>query len=115
MWYCDRRLGGIERWSLGKPKDYDMRINDLIEKCVCFLCHKEFIKGDPTYVALGTAFFVVLGNYEDKFSGSLYFVTAKHLVDEPRAEEGLFARINSRDGKVVVVPVPMPDRWVKAD
>ena len=38
--YVDRRLGGVDRWSLGKPADYDMRVTDHILNTVCFLAVK---------------------------------------------------------------------------
>jgi len=103
MAYCDRRLYGVERWSMEPPEGANLWIPPDMAKAVCFLCVQR--KGEWRYV--GTAFFV---SHQEKGFPDLrwdYLVTAKHCVTKAFSEFGnLSCRLNVIGGGVKFVSLP---------
>jgi len=103
--YCDTRLGGTKKWSLGLPKGVDMRVPDEVLLSVCFLCTKN-VKGE--YAAVGTGFFVNVKseNYPD--NRFIHLVTAKHLIEKSQelGLEDLHARTNKKPSGVDYIKIP---------
>jgi hypothetical protein len=108
--YTDGRMGGVKRYYFGpKPKDFHMRVSSELKNSVCFLCGKE---DDGSYNVRGTGFFVsVPDELEPKDVWYIYLVTAKHIVDQAKADgyPNFHLRINRRDGGVDFVEEP--DIW----
>jgi hypothetical protein len=102
--YCDRRLGGLERWYLSRPQDY-MVIPDEIRKCVCFV---GLEKAGGEKVLFGTAYFMgrPLENLIDRWF--CYVVTAKHVIEAIRDKgvDSVWLRLNLRGSGAA---------WVKTD
>lgn len=76
--FCDRRLGGFEKWYLSRPRDF-MVIPDEIRKCVCFVGY-EMASGEK--VLAGTAFFLSHSNQSSPDRRRSCVVTAKHVIDK---------------------------------
>jgi len=111
--YCDIRLNDSERYSIDKPRDWNMRIPNEILDCVCFLGVN--LAGGPNahkFYSFGTGFFVGVEQDGHHFS---YLVTAKHVVDE--AERGgygrLFARVNTQAGGTSNIELRENDAWIR--
>ncbi len=71
--YCDRRIGGLDKWFLERPPDH-MQIPDEIRQCVLFV---GFAMADGSRRIVGTAFLVTR---ETDGSWFTYAVTAKHVL-----------------------------------
>jgi hypothetical protein len=105
MMYVDRRLGGIEKWYLHPPPDYDMRVPDELRKCVVFI--GVTVRSDqpdepseqPRYE--GTGFFVALPSTRVDDILFTYLVTAKHVADN--VEGDFWVRQNLVSGPAVAV------------
>src|SRR6202049_771444 len=109
--YCDSRLGGIQRWSVGKPPGYGMRVADDILDCICYLSVKD---KSQSYKHGGTAFLLgvpIEGNKDLNFP---YLVTAKHCVERAKEYGNLFVRLNSETGEAVYVETNTAD-WIYSD
>jgi hypothetical protein len=100
MLYCDRRLGGIERWCWGDPDEVNMRLPDETKDCVCFLCVEQISAGPERFRYIGTAFFVWVPSEAPVEGGYIYLVTAKHCVERATHEGALYVRLNTRVGGV---------------
>ena len=102
--YCDTRLGGTKRWSVGPPKRVDMRVPDPVILSVCFLCARN-ATGD--YVAVGTGFFVNVKSEKYPDNRFIHLVTAKHLIEKSQdlGLEDLHARINKKPSGVDYVKI----------
>lgn len=109
--YCDRRLGGVERWSMVNPDEVYMRIPDEIRDCVGFLGTRGH---DNVMRYRGTAFFVSV-QCEDRSLDFRphYLVTAKHCLE--RAQWPLFIRLNTKDGRSVCEELKPQDDWYRSD
>src|SRR5687768_10427752 len=102
MPYRDLRLGGIERWSLEKPADWDVRVPDALLDCVVFLV--ENADGRPHYG--GTAFFMSVHSEIHSDTRYRYLITARHnLYDKYGNRRDLSARINVQGGGWRMVPL----------
>jgi hypothetical protein len=109
--YCDSRLGGIQRWSVGKPPGYGMRVADDILDCICYLSVKD---KSQSYKHGGTAFLLgvpIEGNKDLNFP---YLVTAKHCVERAKEYGNLFVRLNSETGEAVYVETNTAD-WIYSE
>src|SRR5260370_7966118 len=74
-----------------------MRVPEIINRCVCFLCVENPQGASVRYRYGGTAFFVQVQQTPDiRFP---YLVTAKHCVDRAAQHGGLKVRLNFKDGK----------------
>ncbi len=74
-----------------------MRVPEIINRCVCFLCVENPQGASVRYRYGGTAFFVQVQQTPDiRFP---YLVTAKHCVDRAAQHGGLKVRLNLKDGK----------------
>jgi hypothetical protein len=78
--YEDRRLVGVCERSLVKPKDYGMRLPDVMKRCVFFL-YVQTEDGAPIYG--GTGFFVRVPGADPAWT-HYYLVTAKHNMTGAR-------------------------------
>jgi hypothetical protein len=109
--YRDRRLGGVEHLSIGKPKGYGMRIHERILNAVCFMCARSHAGGKRQWKLVGTGFFVGLPGYG---SEPIYLVTARHCIDEAREWYGsnLWARFNMERGEPKYIEI-QPDEWTR--
>lgn len=116
MTYCDRRLGGVERWYVTRPKDAGMRVDSNILKTVAFLCTRTIKNGIHRDVYRGTGFFLAWCDPEDPpHIGVIYFVTARHIVERARgAGQQLYVRANVRSGGVRYFALS-DDEWSEAD
>jgi hypothetical protein len=65
-----------------------MRIDDLITRCVVFLCRRRVDAGVESYEMIGTAFLVL---YEPPLPdiGGVYLVTARHCLADAGAYGGI--------------------------
>jgi hypothetical protein len=99
--YCDRRLGGSERWSFFPPDDAAMRIPPQFLRTICYIGH--FSGGED--VLEGTGFFIGVPAPDSKNPAmpdrSLYVVTAKHVAD--RVDSNFWIRINQQDGTSIPI------------
>jgi Trypsin-like peptidase domain len=85
-----------------------MRIDEAYRECVCFLC-VDARDGDILHKKeCATGFFVAVPI--DSQYGTVYLVTARHVLEESRALGPLFAKINLASGGVQYVPVPQ-ESW----
>ena len=94
--YCDRRLGGLERWVIGDPREALLRIPDQVLSCVFFLA-----VGVPDNLKCGgTGFFLSAIRSEAVSDRSyVYLVTAKHSIENAKQLPGtLYLRLNTKDG-----------------
>jgi hypothetical protein len=90
----------------------NMRIPDIINRCVCFLCVENAPEAAFRYKYGGTAFFVqVQHTPELRFP---YLVTAKHCVEKAQQYGGLKVRLNFKDGNGAKV-VDLNDEWFYHD
>jgi hypothetical protein len=97
--YCDRRLGGVERWSAFVPSDAQMRIPDEMRDCTCFLCVKDRA---GNIIPIGTAF--SLSYPYSSMAMPQYLVTAKHCVTKALDRYGaLYARVNTLEGSTELI------------
>lgn len=101
MLYRDLRFGGIERLSIGRPEDWNMRIPDMFLKCVSFL----YVETPQGLVPSGTAFFVTVPSALNPPQTFPYLVTAKHCVLDTRKR---FLRMNTSDGKSKLFSISVP-------
>ncbi len=104
--YRDRRLLGVERQYLGRPRDFGMRIPDAILSCVAYI-YATNQQGDSD-IPLGTAFFVWVPSESLPEKRHTYLVTAKHLL---LTSTGLSLQYNSKGGKRVPVDLPNASKW----
>ncbi len=104
--YTDYRLGGVPRYYLGKPDDWDMKVIAEILKCTVFMgC-----QNGENFTPYGTGFFVGVP-YKNSVSWQHdYLVTAKHLIDKDKAGCNSF-RVNTRDGVSKSVFISKSQRW----
>jgi hypothetical protein len=109
--YCDRRLGGIDRWSMVNPEEVYMRVPDDIRDCVGFLGTRSH---DQVMRYRGTAFLVSVQCEEPGLDfRPQYLVTAKHCLE--RAQGPLFVRLNTKDGSVLCEELKpsLPDTFLR--
>lgn len=105
MLYLDTRLGGTERWSVGPPKGWGMRVPDEALKSVVFL-----VRGADPPSAAGTAFLVSVDSERIATRAYTYLVTAKHVLTKARQEgTALHVRLNTKSGGAAIVNVE--DAW----
>jgi hypothetical protein len=114
--YIDRRMGGIERWSLGPPEDGAMHIPDNITKNVCFYGIEN---PDGTYYWGGTAFFFTTLLEDAPQFAVTYLITARHNVDDAAAEAKRTGgrpclRANTNDGSAKAVSLATAT-WILPD
>lgn len=93
--YRHVRLGGVEPYALGAPKDSAMRVPDNILKCVCFLAVE---KSPGEWRFGGTAFHVSVPSVMHPGRRFVYLVTAAHNVTKASRYGPLHARLNMRSG-----------------
>jgi hypothetical protein len=112
--YRDRRLGNIERWCWGDPREADVRIHDSWKECVCFLGVQQ---GGGDYHYGGTAFFVSVPGERDKDFSFVYIVTAKHCIENAqKSASRLFLRLNrEQKAEWVEERSAIDDTWILAD
>lgn len=105
--YCDRRIGGVERWSMVNPDEIYMRIPDDIRDCVGFVGTRGH---DKVMRYRGTAFLLSV-QCDDRSLDFRphYLVTAKHCLE--RVQGPLFVRLNTKDGTVVCEELKPKDDW----
>jgi hypothetical protein len=114
MMYCDRRLGAIERWYWGDPREAHMRIPEGWHECICFLCTRE---STGQYRYRGTAFLVSVRGEQDHNFEFVYLVTAKHCIENARhSVSPLFLRLNRGDKAVFVEETKsIRDTWILSE
>ena len=98
MTYCDRRLGGTERWSIARPKDYAMRIPEELLRSVVYLG----LDGPDGEILKGTGFLVQLRGtvHKDSFWGNV--VTADHVATA-LAGINFWIKVNGPEGRAVKI------------
>ena len=92
-----------------------MLIENEFRKCVGFLCVESVENGETHWRPAGTAFLVVVPLSDEVGIG--YVVTAQHVVNATRPYDGLYLRVNHKDGGHRQFRID-PDDWVlhpKAD
>jgi len=94
--YCDRRMGGTERWFFSEPPDTNMRIPNWVRKCVVFLAYRD----DTGKVYLAGTGFLVFRPVSDIVGGFVYLVTAAHVIQgiKDKGCDKVFIRIDFKDG-----------------
>jgi len=101
--YCDKRLGNEQFWYSPKPEDADMRVPNIVLKCVCFLCVKSNGQASiEKYKYGGTAFFVGVPSERHPIT-YIYLVTAKHCIQKAQQKGGLYLRLNTKDGQSRII------------
>lgn len=105
MLYCDRRVAGLETWSVSKPKSEDMVIPEIIRKCVAYIGFTDYGTGRHDW--RGTAMLVarLIEGGTEAFS---YLVTAKHVITKIK-DLGLpmtTIRLNISGGNSRVTQIP---------
>jgi hypothetical protein len=107
--YCDRRLGGAERWIQGNPNEARMRVPNEIKDGAYFLCVEVGSELGEYFHFIGTCFFIQVDTQYQKHS---YLVTARHVIEEAWAigHKDIYLRINRRDGGSR--PVRLRNQWV---
>src|SRR5688500_17466283 len=100
MTYVDRRLGGVDRWYLHRPRELDMRVPDELLKCVVFIGTTEYPDGSSEHAEHtleGTGFIICLSvpGHTDKFFA--FIVTAGHVADRTEGKD-CWIRANTKDG-----------------
>jgi hypothetical protein len=113
--YIDKRMGKDERWSLGPPQDWLMRIPDYLLQSVCFIGVMP-PNADPYWG--GTAFFVGMPVEDAPEFHSTYLVTARHNIVKASAAaaqvNGLVCiRVNTTDGRSKVLTIPPDTKWLE--
>lgn len=86
-----------------------MIVSDEIRKCVGFL---GFKMADSTYRFAGTAFLLARGEPNNILTDSIYFVTARHVIDNIRIKglDKIYLRLNFKDGNAQWIPIPI-ENW----
>jgi len=92
--YRERRLGNLETWFAEAPGDVNLRVPQIVNQCVAFLCVEDTRRSPSRMLYGGTAFFV--GLREADF-GWTYIVTAKHCVDRSARFGNLKLRLNLKN------------------
>jgi hypothetical protein len=92
--YCDRRVGGVERWVYGDPRRALMRVPDMIVDSAVYLCVKD---ASGTVRPAGTGFFLSIESEAREQISHGYLVTARHCILNARPYGALYARMNRRD------------------
>lgn len=83
-----------------------MLVPDTIRKCVGFIgCRKA----NSDYVFLGTAFLLARDEPNNVQNVTMYFVTARHIIDGIRnlGLEETYLRLNLKDGTAKWVSIPL--------
>src|SRR5271163_901073 len=75
----DLRLGNSPRWFMSRPEDADMRIPEIILRCVAFIGRQK-PNGDAEFG--GTGFFLEVPSEFAPNSKFTYFVTAAHVAEK---------------------------------
>lgn len=105
----DERLGGIKRYSLGLPDDWNMEVPKEILRSVAFICVKETDGITQTFEPCGTGFFVSVQSANNLFH--LYFVTAKHIIEETRGME-ISVKVNNGRGASMNITIANGFSWI---
>lgn len=104
------------RYRIEKGYDPTVRVPDFVLKCVGFVCPVEHRDGGsvPSGEPQGTGFFVSVPcehpEMQAKGACAVYFVTAKHVLDELKGKE-LFFSVNKIDGGKTVIERIIGNRW----
>lgn len=102
--FCERRIGGTERWFTGPPADARMLIADELKSCVVFLFARESKRTHGETKPWGTGFFVNVHHPTQPWALFPYLVTARHIVDDLLGRRA-FIRINRCDGSAEEVEI----------
>ena len=95
--YIDIRLGGIKRYFLGKPNDWDMKVKREVLKCIVFFG----IENNGNFEPIGTGFFIGVPYENEAHRQHVYLVTAKHNIDPGKGNCNAFS-VNTKDGNIVI-------------
>jgi len=104
------------RYTIEKEYDSSVRVPDYVLKCVGFVCEVEHRDsgGVPSGDPHATGFFVsVLCKHPALRAGgacAVYFVTAKHVVDD-LSDRNIFLSVNSKFGGKTTIEGIIGDRW----
>lgn len=95
--FLDSRLGNTPRWFLRPPKDWNMRVPDLVRECVVFI-GRILNKGSLEEKRLiGTAFLVGKPLSDGRLT-FFYLATARHVAEPLMSGGDWFIRFNTSDG-----------------
>jgi hypothetical protein len=100
--YADARIGGVEEWIYGDPRDAAMRMPDKFLECVCYVCTK--IHGEWKFG--GTAFFIGVPSESVPDRTYIYAITARHCIKKIEELGGdVHLRVNLADGRSVFIQI----------
>jgi hypothetical protein len=104
--YCDRRIGGTERWVYGDPREGLMRVPDMILASAVFLCVKENGAVKPA----GTGCVLTIESDAATDNRHTYLVTARHCVEKAKHYGKLYVRLNAFGGGDAAL-IELPWAW----
>lgn len=106
--YCDRRLGGIEKWYFESPPDAALITPPEIRKSIAFVGYAD-ISG-RSFLA-GSAFLAARTAAEN--CPFMFWITAKHVIDAIRDKgcDRVRLRLNFSDGLARWIDTPLKD-WL---
>src|SRR5437660_12334354 len=93
--FLDTRLGNTPQWSFHLPRDFKMRVPDVMLKCVVFLGRPIQVDGQDGLDSRSTAFIVSVP-LSDRTSYTLYLVASKHSADSLEGKD-FGTRLNLQD------------------
>ena len=96
--FLDTRLGNTSRWFFDRPKDWAMRVPEIVRQGVVFLA-RAIQKGSQEWLHFaGTGFLVnVPANIGEPDRFYVFLVTAKHVVEQLALGDWVM-RVNTKDG-----------------
>ena len=120
MQNSDTRVDLVPRWNgrfrIERGYDPTVRVPDFVLKCVGFVCPVEHRDsgGVPSGEPQGTGFFVSVPCEHPemlaKGACTVYFVTAKHVLDELKGRK-IFFSVNKIGGGKTTIERIIGDRW----
>ncbi len=110
----DTRLGGVVRYYLSPPKDWNMFIPDEVLKCVVFIGIEQTDEKNVKSCHFGgTGFLVSIPSDVNKNLGFIYLVTAHHNIAKVKKYglDNLRISINTHDGGKDIVSLGGSADW----
>ena len=107
--FTDKRLGNTPRYYAKKPKDWDMRIPEILRKNIVFLGRIVSGGGQESVRFGGTGFFVGIPSCVPDLCYD-YLVTAKHVAEQLALGQGVM-RLNTEDGKFKDIRFEKDHKW----
>jgi hypothetical protein len=108
--FLDTRLGARPRWFLNRPKDWKMRVPEIVRECVVFLGRVVRKGATEEHKFRGTGFLVSVPS-ETRNANFFYLVTAKHVAEQLSLGD-FFITVNSQGGGTITVNGDRGARWV---